>query len=424
MNFLIVLIVLGILITVHELGHFLFAKLKNCKVLVFSIGFGPGIFKKNIGETEIKISLIPFGGYVKLFGEGEGERDEKDSFFLKPYSTKVLVVTGGILFNLLFAWILYTFFYTFIGEKIISSKVLDKPEKDTPAYQAGIKEGDRIISYNNKNFVSWEEFLKETQKGGEINLLIKRNSDTILFKIQPVWNKRKGIYETGLTPLIPPVAGKVIKNSPAHKAGIIEGDTFLSINGKKVFKWEEMVTCIETLAGKNVLMEIKRGKDIIFINVVPKKMKIEEKEVGKIGIYPPYEIKKFSFFKSLIFSIFKVFDIIIKTFIVVGGLIIGKYPLSSLGGPILIGKVAMESAKMGIDVLILFVAFISVQLAIINILPIPLFDGGQLLIFTGERIFKRRLSKNAQIIIQAIGLAIILALMLLVTFMDIKRILK
>jgi len=109
---------------------------------------------------------------------------------------------------------------------------------------------------------------------------------------------------------------------------------------------------------------------------------------------------------------------------VVGGLIIGKYPISSLGGPILIGKVAMESAKMGFDVLILFVAFISVQLAIINILPIPLFDGGQLLIFTGERIFKRKLSKNVQIIIQAIGFAIVLALMLLVTFMDIKRILK
>ncbi len=424
MNILIVLIVLGILITVHELGHFLFAKLRNCKVLVFSIGFGPKIFKRNIGETEIRISLIPFGGYVKLFGESEEERDEKDSFFLKPYSTKVLVVTGGILFNLLFAWILYTFFYTFIGEKIISSNLLDKPEENTPAYKAGVKEGDIIIAYNNKIFTSWEEFLKETQKGEEINLVVKRGNDTFLFKVQPIWNKEKGIYETGLVPLILPVAGKVIKNSPAHKSGIIEGDTFISVNGKKIFKWEEMVACIETLAGKEVLLEIKRGKDTIFIKVVPEKVKIDEKEVGKIGIYPPYKIKKFSFFKSLIFSIFKIFEIIIRTFIVVGGLIIGKYPISSLGGPILIGKVAMESAKMGFDVLILFVAFISVQLAIINILPIPLFDGGQLLIFTGERIFKRKLSKNVQIIIQAIGFAIVLALMLLVTFMDIKRILK
>ena len=424
MNILIVLIVLGVLITVHELGHFLFAKLKNCKVLIFSIGFGPRIFKKIIGGTEIRISLIPFGGYVKLFGESEEEKDEKDSFFLKPYSTKVLVVTGGILFNLIFAWILYTFFYTFIGEKIISSRLIDKPQENTPAYKVGIKEGDIIISYNNKDFKSWEEFLKETQKGDEIKLLVKRGEDTLLFKIKPVFNKEKGIYETGLIPLILPVAGKIIKNSPAHKSGIMEGDTFLSINGKRVFKWEEMVACIETLAGKIVSMEIKRGKDTIFIDIVPEKMKIDEKEVGKIGVFPPYEVKKFSFFKSMFFSIFKIFDIIIRTFIVVGGLITFKYPLSSLGGPILIGKVAMESAKMGIDVLILFVAFISVQLAIINILPIPVFDGGQLLIFTGERIFKRRLSRNAQIIIQAIGFAIILALMILVTFMDIKRILK
>ncbi len=424
MNILIVITILGVLITVHELGHFLFAKLKNCKVLVFSIGFGPRIFKRNIGGTEIRISLIPFGGYVKLFGEGEEERDEKDSFFLKPYSTKVLVVTGGILFNLIFAWILYTFFYTFIGEKIISSKLVDKPEENTPAYQAGIKEGDIIINYNNRNFTSWEEFLKETQKGEKINLLIKRNEDTLLFKIKPIFNKEKGIYETGLVPLILPVAGKVIKNSPAHKSGIMEGDTFLSINYKKIFKWEEMVASIETLAGKEVLIEIKRGKDIIFINIVPKKMKIDGKEVGKIGIFPPYDVKKFSFFKSMFFSIAKIFDIIIRTFIVVGGLIIRKYPLSSLGGPILIGKVAVESAKMGIDVLILFLAFISVQLAIINILPIPLFDGGQLLIFTFEKIFKRRLSRNAQIIIQAIGFAIILTLMIIVTFMDIKRILK
>jgi regulator of sigma E protease len=424
MKVILILIVFGVLIIVHELGHFLFAKLKKCKVLIFSIGFGPKIFKKNIGETEFRISLIPFGGYVKLFGESEEEREEKESFFLKPYGTKVLVVLGGALFNFIFALLLYTFFYTFIGEKYIKSDLIDDPPLDSPAYKAGIKQFDKIISYNGKKFEFWEDFLKEIQKGNNIELLIERNKDKLIFNLTPVFDKEKGIYVSGLYPLIPPVAGEVVKNSPAYKAGIMKGDTFLRINGVRVFKWEDMVSIVETLAGKEVLFEIKRKKETISLKIVPEKRKIDDKEVGKIGVYPIYGLKKFSFFKSLIYSFLKIFDIILRTFIVIGGLIIKKYPISSLGGPLLIGKMTIESAKMGMDVLISFVAFISVQLAIINILPIPLLDGGQFLIFTIEKIFKRRFSKNLQMVIQAIGFAIILTLAVFVTFMDIKRILK
>lgn len=335
-----------------------------------------------------------------------------------------MVVLGGALFNFIFALLLYTFFYTFVGEKYIKSDLIEEPPVDSPAYKIGIKQFDKIISYNGKKFEFWEDFLKEVQKGNNIELLIERNKDTLLFNLKPIFDKEKSIYLSGIYPLIPSVAGEVIKNSPAHKAGIMKGDTFLKINGVRVFKWEDMVSIVETLAGKEALFEIKRKKEIILLKIVPEKREIEGKEVGKIGVYPPYDLKKFSFFKSLIYSFSKIFDIILRTFIVIGGLIIKKYPISSLGGPILIGKMAFESAKMGIDVLISFVAFISIQLAIINILPIPLLDGGQFLIFTIEKIFKKRFSKNLQMVIQAIGFAIILTLAVFVTFMDIKRILK
>lgn len=422
MTILVAIIVFGLLIIVHEFGHFIIAKLKGCRVLAFSIGFGPKLVRKYFGETEFSLSLIPFGGYVKLFGESEEDREKEDSFFMKPYSTKVLVITGGALFNFIFAWCLYTLFYTFIGTKSIKTSLIASPPENSPAQKAGIKEGDRMISCNGEKFESWEKFLAQIQKGEKLKILIERQKDTLLFEITPFFDEKKGIYETGLYPLIPPVAGEIVKNSPAFNAGILKGDTFLSINEKKIVKWDDMVSTVETLAGKKVVLEVKRGNKIINIEAIPETYKIENKEVGKLGIYPPFTVEKHSFFRSMLLALLKIWEIIYKTFLIIGGLFIRKYPLSSLGGPILIGKMIGESARMGLDALISFVAFISTELAIINLLPIPALDGGQLTIFTIEKAIRRRLSKNVQMVIQAIGFGIIIAIAIFVTFLDIKRI--
>lgn len=422
MTVFVAIIIFGILIIVHELGHFVFAKVRNCRVLVFSIGFGPKIFKKRIKETEFTLSLIPFGGYVKLFGENDEEREKEGSFFLKPYSTKFLVVIGGALFNFLFAWILYTLFYTFIGLRFIKTDLIATPPQNSPAFEAGVKEGDKIFSYNGKKFNSWEEFFKEIQKGDEIKIKVIRNNDTISLKIKPFFDEKKGIYETGLYPMIPPVAGEIVKNSPAFKAGIMPQDTFLSINGKEVLKWEDMVSIVETLPGKEITLKIKRGKEIIEIRAIPERYKIGKKTVGKLGIYPPFEVKKYTFLKSIVISLLRIIEIIYRTFLVIGGLIIGKYPASSIGGPLLIGKMIGESARMGMDALLNFVAFISTELATINLLPIPALDGGQLTVFTIEKIRGKNLSKTTQMVIQAMGFGFIILIAILVTFLDIKRI--
>ncbi len=422
MTIIIAIIVFGILIIVHEFGHFIIAKFKGCRVLVFSIGFGPKLIKKRFGETEFSLSLVPFGGYVKLFGESEEDREKEDSFFMKPYITKVLVIIGGALFNFIFAWCLYTLFYTFIGTKSIKTNLIASPHDNSPAQKAGIKEGYRIISYNGEKFESWEKFLAYTQKGEKLKIWVKRQKDTLLFEINPYFDEKKGIYETGLYPLVPPVAGEIIKNSPAFKAGIMEGDTFLSINGEKIVKWNDMVSIVETLPNKKIVLEVKRGNKIINIEAIPEAHKIEDKEVGKLGIYPPFTVEKHSFFKSMLLALLKIWEIIYKTFLVIGGLFVRKYPLSSLGGPILIGKMIGESARMGLDALISFVAFISTELAIINLLPIPALDGGQLTVFTIEKVIRKRLSKTVQMVIQAIGFGIIIAIAIFVTFLDIKRI--
>lgn len=349
---------LGFLIGFHELGHFLFCKLFRIKTPSFSIGMGPKIFSKKIGDTEFSLSAIPLGGYVEIAGleevaqgeQKEARRNDELSFNRKPYYQKLLVLTGGIVFNLIFAYI------AFIG-----------------LYMAGIP---------------------------KVAFLFPED--------QPV------------------IIKNTIKDSAAEKAGLLANDKIQKIiysecsdlKTEPINSFNELQTLLKNLSNKDITLLVERNNEVIDI-------KATVSEQGTIGIEPQVpEIKnlpKQSFAESIKSGIKATNETICKTFGAFKSLFAGKN-LKGLGGPLLIISQTVQSAKKGFKIFLILLALISVNLAVLNLIPLPILDGGQIFFTTIETILRRQLSDKVKNIIQIACWVFILGLMVLLTFWDIKRI--
>lgn len=350
------IIVLGVLIFVHELGHFLFAKLFGVRVLKFSLGFGPKLIGRVIGETEYVISAFPLGGYVKMFGENPDEQqidiaEQKVSFAHKTVAERFCIVLAGPVFNLLFALILFFALFVSIGvpQSVDSTRI-----------------------------------------------------------------------------------GKVNEGSPASAAKIMAGDEILQMNGKKVSHWEDVLEGVKNSAGKPIAMVIRRGQEEISLTVAPKRDTVknvfgeEVEERFMIGI-----VKDDAVQYSRVGLLQAFLDACRQTWMYISLTVLGFVkivqrivPASELGGPILIAQIAGEQMKAGWIHLVYFMGLLSVNLGILNLLPIPVLDGGHLLFLTIEGIRKKPVHERAQIIAQQVGIAILGALMIFVFYNDIVRILK
>jgi len=351
MNFLSAIILLGVIIFVHELGHFLSAKLMGVRVLKFSLGFGPKLISKKYGDTEYLISSVPFGGYVKMLGESSEEelKDEEKifAFNYQPVWKRFIIVFLGPLFNLLFAAVIFA-----------------------------------------------------------------------------------GVFLYGLPVLLPEV-GEVLTQSPAEKAGLMKGDTVISIDGSQITQWDEMTKVIHNNPGKSLNIEIKRKGEVIALSIIPEKKKIkdlfgQEREVGLIGIKPSGNtfVKKSGVKEALVNSVGKTWEIMVLTFVSIVKLIQRVIPMQTIGGPILIVQMAGEQASLGILNFFVFMAIININLGILNLLPIPILDGGHILFLGIESIRKKPLSEKLIAISQRIGLAIILFIMAFALYNDIIRIIS
>lgn len=424
------IVVLGILIFIHELGHFAVAKYCGVGVEKFSLGFGPKLVGVRFGETEYRISLLPLGGYVKMVGEQAGEdvpeADIKRSFHHKKVSSRVAIVAAGPIMNLILAAFLLPVIFI-IGIK--APAYLDKPvvvgyvAPNEAAAKAGMLAADAITAVDGKTVKNWEEFLStvDINPGRRIKFDVVRSGVSQSIEIVPDAAEKTGAGIAGLYPPMPPLIGEVTKGYPAKEAGIKPGDLILTINGAAVTHWAELEGIIHT-SGDAKLIVVKRGSEVLNFTVTPRKN--TEMNVFLIGISRKEvtSIRRLGFIDATKKGLSTAVDMTGKLFVVIKGLVVGKHSLKALGGPLMIAQVAGKAAESGVSDVLSLMAFLSLQLGIINLFPIPVLDGGHILFFGIESVKGSPLSERFMSVAQQIGIALLIALMLLVTYNDLFRI--
>ncbi len=440
-------ITIGILVFVHEFGHFAAAKLSGMRVDVFAIGFGKRLFGWNRksgfsfgelpkdfdgeGHTDYRLSLLPLGGYVKIAGMVDESMDisfaEKEpqpyEFRAKPLWAKVFVITAGVFMNLMLAWVIFWGANFFQGKPITSTTTLAYVEDGSAADKSGFISGDKILSVNNKTVTNWEDLRAEifiNTLGEDINVKVLRDG-----KEQNLYVKRDLIPddETKSLFLIPdgvkPAIGEVVKNSPAEKSGIKTGDILLSINNASLYSSAQATEIISSNAGKELKITVQRNKEKLDIAVTPGKD-------AKIGVaiatvfMGETKMRTYGAFESVFYGWKDIEKMTNLTFSMIGKVFTGNVEFKkAFGGPIKIAQIAAKSADSGIASFLYFLALLSLSLAIINIMPFPVLDGGHLVMILVESAIKREIPIKIKMAIQNTGLVLLLLLMAFIIYNDI-----
>jgi len=425
-------ITIGVLVLVHEFGHFIAAKLSKMRVEVFSIGFGTRLIGKKIGETDYRISAFPLGGYVKIAGMVDesldtgflGAKPEPYEFRSKPFYQKFFVITAGVIMNMLLAVVLFTAIFMIQGKTFRDVREVGFVIPNSPAYESGFKEGDKILTVNGKKVNYWDDiiriaFVDDLTK--DLSFGIQRGGENLVLQIQ-----REKIPEVpsedalGILPKYTETMVMAVEpGRPAEKVGIKPRDFILSANGEKIYSPSQLTSIIRANAGKEVILKIKRDNESFDLKVVPD-------PDGRIGIQitafynGPVKKESYNPVEALWVGLGETYRISALTVNGIKQLITGKVPVQkSIAGPIRIAKFATQSADIGLTAFLGFMAILSISLAFLNILPFPGLDGGHLAILIVEGIIRREISYKVKIAIQQAGIIILIILMIFVLYNDI-----
>jgi regulator of sigma E protease len=440
-------ITIGILVFIHELGHFFAAKLTGMRADVFAIGFGKRLFGYNKktgftfgelpkdfdgeGNTDYRLSLLPLGGYVKIAGMVDESYDtefakkepEPYEFRSKNFWQKTFVITAGVFMNLVLAILIFWGANYFKGKPITLTTTVGYVEKHSPADSLGFQEGDIIKSINGVAVNNWDGIRSEmyiNTIGENLNIQIERSgSDENLFILR---NKIPDIEKRGelITPEgYKPYVAEVFKDTPAEKAGFLSGDIILSINGDVLNRSTQFMKIVSSSAGVELQARLLRGKDTVNLAVIPG-------SDGKIGIgindifEGKSEFRTFGFFESFYVATTDLINLTKLTFSVGGKVISGQVQFGkAFGGPVRIAQLAAKSADVGIESFLFFIAVLSLSLALINIMPFPVLDGGHLLMIIIETIARREIPVKVKIAINNTGFVLLLLLFAFIIYNDI-----
>ena len=433
------LVLISIIVFIHELGHFSFARLFGVRVLDFSIGFGRSIKSwETKSKTIFNLRLLPFGGYVKMNGEETSEKSQSsDSYSSKKYYQKLLITLGGPIFNFILALVIFFIINLFGIYKIMP--IVGDVFPNSIAYEQGIEKGDlisKIDGYEVSSFSDAQLVLsKRLGESGDLEVEILRNEIPFKFYL-PInnWLSSKEpsnlLYELGIFPPLKPIIGSVMDASPAAEGGIISGDKILEINNKPITYWGEIRKEINNSRGSEILIKTLRENKIDLLTVKPSLS--ENAFSWQIGVSSSFELsdkvrilEKFSLQDSFKNSILQTYTVIENSVIFIGKIIFGQVSAKNLGGPVMIGQYAGESVIYGgLYSFFYLIALISISLGIVNLFPLPVLDGGQALILTIEKIIGRDLPDRILEFFYRIGTAFLIFLFVFVFFNDIFRILN
>ncbi len=444
------LLAIAVLIVVHEFGHYWVAKTLGVKVLRFSVGFGKPLWKKNFGadRTEFVIAAFPVGGYVRMLDENEGDVPEAErarAFNRKPVTTRMAVAIAGPMFNLLFAVLAY-WAVNMAGTPGIQP-VVGKVTEPSIAYSAGFRKGDRLLRIDGQPVQTWGQYrtylYRRAMERGTVHFTVHTPSgDTVHRSIDmskvPVAKIDENLITHGLGlygyyPEIPPVLGKILEG-PAKAAGLQSGDRIVKIDGHVVHDWDDLATQIHQRPNQRVDLVVSRGGQELRVAVTPKAKEIGGETVGLIGVGPhipdlklPDELKatlRFGPGQALTTAVGQTWNMSALALEMIYRMARLEVSTRNVGGPLMIAEYAGYSARIGWVGFAQFLAFFSVSLGVLNLLPVPVLDGGHLLYNLIELVRRKPLSERAQVWGQQIGIALLVALMVLAFYNDITRILK
>jgi regulator of sigma E protease len=437
----IVVVTLGILVFLHEFGHFIAARLSGVRVLEFSFGMGKILFSRKTRETEYQVRLVPMGGFVKMAGEEAlskpGYRASPGEFFYASPLKRLGIVFSGPFMNLVLSLFAFFMVIFFMGETLTRPIIGFVPE-DSPAARAGIQSGDRVVSVNGEPVLSFEAFQEiiASSASQKVAIAVERDNRKLGFEVVPELKTGRNVIgepyrygDIGTFAWMRPRVGEVFEDSAAESLGLKRGDLVLEVDGKPVRFWNQMLEIVQKSAGKKISLTWNRSGEILDGEVVPQPKTLSSKEGGKeevgvIGITLAPEAGM-TFHRELgpVVSMKQAFERLgvntIFTYKVLKMMLLGKVSRDSLMGPVRLAGMVSDFAKHGFFPWLLFLGFISHQLAIINFLPIPALDGGHAVFFLIEMVRGKPVNLKVQDIVNRVGFTLLIGLFFFVVVNDV-----
>ncbi|HSB17027.1 MAG TPA: RIP metalloprotease RseP [Bryobacteraceae bacterium] len=426
------LVLIGVMILVHELGHYWAARFFDVRVETFSFGFGPRIFGFRKGETDFRFSAILFGGYVKMAGEQPGDESVTDprGFLAKPRWQRLAIAFAGPLMNIVLAIALLTGLFMFKYPKPVESDLsatVGHVLPDSAAAKAGIRDGDRIVKIGDLENPTWQDILVAEASNARrpIKVVIERDGRRIDCTVTPVLLEKLGIGFAGWAEQAEIQVGEVSPGMPAEKAGLRRGDLLLSANGEPIRSQFKLREVVGACGGKPVEIEFIRDGLRQRVTVQPEKASIDGPERWMIGVGPEQRVvfSRLPFVEALAESVHHNTRGATLIYQVLRGIVERRLSAKTLDGPIRIAQLSGDAARQGAYSFIMLMAAVSLNLAILNLLPIPVLDGGVILMLLVEMVMRRDLSLPIKEAVFKLGFVFLLGIMVFVIYNDIVKVL-